>query len=182
MFTTSSFLIADTKTISLSVAITLILPPRWSMWRPIIFTLPGERVMQDKTASLSKDRIKLPFAASRGSEAVHYKYDHDTGEIQDVDIKPRIFGFTYDDNGTRQLSFLEDMAGDRALRKYHAAFQSVISRPVQISVNVRLHELDLAQLDLTRPVYLGQYGKYYAILKIQTSETDLCKVELLQLI
>lgn len=139
-------------------------------------------VMQDKTASLSKDRIKLPFAASRGSEAVHYKYDHDTGEIQDVDIKPRIFGFTYDDNGTRQLSFLEDMAGDRALRKYHAAFQSVISRPVQISVNVRLHELDLAQLDLTQPVYLGQYGKYYAILKIQTSETDLCKVELLQLI
>ena len=139
-------------------------------------------IMQDETASLSKDRIKLPFAASRGSEAIHYKYDHDTGEIEDVDIKPRVFGFTYDENGTRKLSFLEDMAGDQARWKYHGAFQSLIRKPVQISINVRLHELDLAQLDLTRPVYLGQYGKYYAILKIQTSETDLCKVELLQLI
>ena len=139
-------------------------------------------VMQDETASLLKDRIKLPFAASRGSEALHYKTDWNTGEVEEIDIKPRIFGFTYDDNGIRQLSFLEDMAGDRALWKYYNNFRFLISRPVQISVNVRLHELDLAQLDLTRPVYLGQYGKYYAILKIQTSETDLCKVELLQLL
>lgn len=138
-------------------------------------------VMQDETASLSRDMLKLPFAASRGSEALHYKYDREKGEIDDIDIKPRVFGFEYDAEGTRKLVFLEDMAGDRARMKYHEAFQSVIRKPVQISVNVRLHELDLAQLDLTRPVYLGQYGRYYAILKIQTSETDLCKVELLQL-
>ena len=139
-------------------------------------------VMEDETASPTRDMLKLPFAASRGSEAIHYKYDREKGEIDDIDIKPRVFGFTYNEDGTRKLVFLEDMAGDRAVRTYHSAFQSLLLNPVQISVNVRLHELDLAQLDLTRPVYLGQYGKYYAILKIQTSETDLCKVELLQLI
>lgn len=139
-------------------------------------------VMEDETASLTRDMLKLPFAASRGSEAIHYKYDREKGEIDDIDIKPRVFGFTYNEDGTRKLVFLEDMAGDRARKTYHGAFQSLIRKPVQISINVRLHELDLAHLDLTRPVYLGQYGKYYAILKIQTSETDLCKVELLQLI
>ena len=139
-------------------------------------------MMEDQTASIEKDWLKLPFAASRGNQAFHYRYDHEAGEIQDVDIKPRIFGYTYAADGTRGLVFPETLAGDRAVREYHHAFQSILRKPVTIDVNIRLHELDLAQLDLTRPVYLGQYGKYYAILKIQTSETDLCKVELLQLI
>ncbi len=143
-------------------------------------------VVEDQTAALEKDWLKLPFAASQGNQALHYRYDHDKGEIEDVDIKPRIFGYTYDisitPNGNRGLIFPETLAGDRAVKEYHSTFQSILRKPVTIEINVRLHELDLAQLDLTRPVYLGQYGQYYAILKIQTSDTDLCKVELLQLI
>lgn len=147
-------------------------------------------IMEDQTASETKELLKLPFAASIRNQAIHYRcfdvFPEAEGEeyyvgVEDIDIKPRIFGFTYNDSGTRGLIFPESLAGKWASSAYLETYQSLIRKPVQISVNIRLHEIDLAQLDLSRLVYLGQYGHYYAILKIQTSETDLCKVELLQL-
>lgn len=143
--------------------------------------------MEDQTASESKELLKLPFAASIRDQAIHYRcfdaWDKDGQyyiEVEDIDIKPRIFGFTYDGQ-TRVLIFPDSLSGKWATSAYLETYQNLIRKPVQISVNIRLHEIDLATLDTTRPVYLGQYGRYYAILKIQTSGTDLCKVELLQL-
>ena len=144
--------------------------------------------MEDQTANESKDLLKLPFAASIRNQAIHYRctdaWDDEDNyyvEVTDIDIKPRIFGFTYDAAGTRGLIFPDYLRGKFAVDAYLSKYQELIRKPVQISVNVRLHEVDLAQLDLSRPVYLAQYGHYYAVLKIQTSGTDLCKVELLQL-
>lgn len=144
-------------------------------------------VMEDQTAAESKELLKLPFAASIRNQAIHYRctnaYDNEGKyyvDVKEIDIKPRIFGFTYE-GGARGLTFPNSLSGKWAASAYLETYQSLIRKPVQISVNIRLHEIDLAQLDPTRPVYLGQFGQYYAILKIQTSETDLCKVELLQL-
>lgn len=144
--------------------------------------------MEDQTANESKDLLKLPFAASICNQAIHYRctdaWDNEGNyyvEVEDIDIKPRIFGFTYDAAGTRGLIFPDYLRGKFAVDAYLSKYQDLIRKPVQISVNVRLHEVDLAQLNLSRPVYLAQYGHYYAVLKIQTSSTDLCKVELLQL-
>lgn len=144
--------------------------------------------MEDQTANESKDLLKLPFAASIRDQAIHYRctdaWDNEGNyyvEVEDIDIKPRIFGFTYDAAGTRGLIFPDYLRGKFAVDAYLSKYQDLIRKPVQISVNIRLHEVDLAQLNLSRPVYLAQYGHYYAVLKIQTSSTDLCKVELLQL-
>lgn len=143
--------------------------------------------MEDQTASESRELLKLPFAASIRDQAIHYRcrdvFPEDGDyyiEVEDIDIKPRIFGFTYEGQ-TRGLIFPGSLSGKWAASAYLETYQSLIRKPVRITANIRLHEIDLAQLDLTRPVYLGQYGQYYAILKIQTSATDLCKVELLQL-
>lgn len=136
-------------------------------------------VVHDATINESRDLYKLPFAASRQSEALHYKV-LDDGTVEDVDISPRIFKVN-EDADTRSLYFSSDMYGPGLINAYYTKFQGALQKPVTLTLNIRLHEIDLAQLDLTRPVYLGQFGRYYAILKIQTSKTDLCKVELLQL-
>ena len=44
-----------------------------------------------------------------------------------------------------------------------------------------LTELDIKQFDETIPVYLAQYGHYYAVLEIKTSETGVSEVTLFQL-
>ena len=159
---------------------------KWAQANDIVFqeneTLQSDPVarlhVQDSTITEHRDLYKLPFAASLQSSADHYKVDGT--KVEDVNIEPRIFRVV-NKNGSKRLEFTEDLYGDGLIGARYARLQEVIRKPVRITVNIRLHEIDLAQLDLTRAVYLGQYGKYYAILKIQTSDTDLCKVELLQL-
>lgn len=136
-------------------------------------------VVEDTTLEESRDLYELPWAASMQSAAQHYKVKDD-GTLEDVDIEPRIFAVETGDKG-HTLRFKDDMHGSGLIAAHYQTLQEVVRKPVRITANIRLHEIDLAQLDLTRPVYLGQYGQYYAILKIQTSATDLCKVELLQL-
>lgn len=146
---------------------------------PLSFEPDARLMIEDATLPESRDLYKLPFGASMQGEAVHYKVTSDN-EVENVDISPRIFRLTEGESG-RVLEFNEDMYGEGLVAARYAKLQEVVRKPVRISVNVRLHELDLAQLDLTRPVYLSQYGHYYSILKIQTSDTDLCKLELLQI-
>lgn len=163
----------------------------WARSNDIVFAENDEA--DDPTASLhvsdatlaeSREWVKLPFAASRFSSAVHYKVGKDN-EVEDVDIEPRIMtlvsGKDAEGHSRSTLRFTDNLAGEGLAAAYYSELQEVIRKPVCLTLNVRLHELDLAQLDLVRPVYLRQYGQYYAILKIQTSRTDLCKVELLQI-
>ena len=145
---------------------------------PVGFEPNASLEIQDATLPEQRDFYELPFAASMQSEAPHYKVDG--AKAEDVNIEPRIFQIVNKD-GVRSLEFTESLYGKGLIDANYAEFQEVIRKPVKLTVNIRLHEIDLAQLDLTRAVYLEQYGKYYMILKIQTSGSDLCKVELLQL-
>lgn len=141
---------------------------------------PNARIeVADTTLAERRDYYKLPFAASMQSNAIHYKLKDDETEVEDVDIAPRIFRVVEGDSG-RRLEFTADLYGAGVVARY-GALQAAVRTPVVLTVNIRLHELDLAQLDLARVVYLGQFGQYYKILKVQTSDTDLCKVELLQI-
>lgn len=146
---------------------------------PISFDPNASLVVEDTTLAESRNLYELPWAASMQSAAQHYKVKDD-GTLEDVDMEPRIFATGVGTKGLT-LRFTDDMYGRGLMTAHYERLQEVVRKPVQIGVNIRLHEIDLATLDLTRPVYLGQYGKYYVILKIQTSATDLCKVELLQL-
>lgn len=145
--------------------------------------------VDDETITSSRDMFKLPFAASNGRVAEHYRvtseFDKETlvttYEVEDIEIKPRIFVWETDSSGNACLTFPDYLKSDALVAKYYGVFQEIVRKPVVINALIRLHEIDLAQLDLTRPVYLRQYGHYYFIMKIQTSDTDLCKVELLQI-
>lgn len=141
--------------------------------------------MQDATATGSKELLKLPFAASNGGNAVHYKEEWHVDEgywsAEDIEIKPRIFGIYQNSNHESLLRFSDNLGGKSAVKSNLKYYQSLIKKPVVISVNVCLSELDLKAFDPRIAVYLGQYGKYYAVSKIQTSKTDMCKVELIQL-
>lgn len=133
--------------------------------------------IQDETLKPSRDWASLDFAASVFDYAMHYKSTDEGATYEDVDIEPRFFKY---DRSNYSLQFTPDLYGEGLKAKY-AALQDALAHPVVIEAQVRLSEIDLATLDITRPVYLAQFGRYYHVLKVQTSDTDLCKVELLQL-
>ena len=134
--------------------------------------------VEDETNTESATRYQLPFVTTTGDEAIHYKALSATS-AERLKIDPHIFDVVEGTSG-RSLVFTENLTAEGIAQRY-TALQAAVRKPVQITTNIRLHELDIAELDLTRPIYLRQFGRYYTILKIQTSATDLCKVELLQL-
>lgn len=135
-------------------------------------------IVEDATIPESRKWFELPFAASKESTAVHYEVtaaEDGTLTVKDVDIEPRIF-----DVDLTRLVFRDYMQGQGLINARYGKLQNIARTPVVLSVSMRLHEVDLARLDLSCPVYLSQFGQYYGILKIQTG-SDLCKVELIQL-
>ena len=146
---------------------------------PLGFEAAAAIVINDSTLKSEREWSKLPFAASRFDIARHYerKGTGDDISYETIGIKPRIFKYNSD---KKSLQFTPDLYGEGLKAKY-ATLQAALEKPVIIEATARLTEIDLATLDLTRPVYLAQYGQYYHVLKVQTSENDMCKVELLQL-
>lgn len=146
-------------------------------------------VTLDDTLAESRDLYKLPFAASNGNVAEHYRVTSEFDEetlvttyaSEDVDIKPRVFTWATNASGEQYLTFPESLRGTGLISKYYDRYQSIIRKPVIIEAIVRLNELDLVDLDFTRPVYLAQTGQYYAIKTVQADDSDLCKVELIQI-
>lgn len=144
--------------------------------------------IEDETLEDSKDLYKLPFAASNEDVAEHYKVSSEFNEetletifsYEDIAIKPRVFEWRYS-FGANRLSFPERLKGNGLARGYYGRFQDTMRKPVAIEAIVKLNELDLVALDFTRPVYLAQTGQYYAIKTVQADDSDLCKVELIQI-
>lgn len=62
----------------------------------------------------------------------------------------------------------------------YVAYQKLIAEPRYIKESFYLKSSDIASLDLTVPIYLEQYGKYYAIMVLQYKSDDFSDVELLE--
>lgn len=57
----------------------------------------------------------------------------------------------------------------------------IMDNPILITENLMLNELDLRDIDYSRPVYLSKYGAYFAIVSISRDSKGICKCELLKL-
>jgi hypothetical protein len=67
------------------------------------------------------------------------------------------------------------------LSQYYPTLQAMLTNAVVIEEDMRLTAADLKELDFTRPIYLAQYGRYYALESVQSEAEDVCRVSLVQL-
>jgi hypothetical protein len=50
-----------------------------------------------------------------------------------------------------------------------------------ITEYINLSSIDLKNVQMNVPVYLGQHGAYFAIVTIVTKENDICEVKLVKM-
>ena len=50
-----------------------------------------------------------------------------------------------------------------------------------ITERLNLSDLDILDFDETKPVYLAQYGAYFAVLEIKTTSSGYCEVTMIEL-
>ena len=142
----------------------------------------GSIKVDDDTIELERDAVQLPFAASdmtrnRAKIKLYVYNDEDKPELQDVE--PRIL-VEKDVNGYSTGSF-DGLHWSTLISKYYQSYQDAVRKPVIITENIRLNELSLRDLNVAKPVYLRQYGKYYAVVEVKASSNGVCECKLLQL-
>ena len=97
-----------------------------------------------------------------------------SGDIYDV--------ANYNPTG-RWLEYMEAWNGfkDFEHNPSYAYLQEIMSSPIIITEMLRLTNLDLMNLDYSKPVYLGKYNSFFAIVSIQRDSKGKCKAELIKL-
>lgn len=135
--------------------------------------------VDDKTLDAWKDVVTLPFAATDtvdGLPSIPLYSFNEEGEMEiNSSLVPRILI----QEGTT-LKF-DGLQWNKLIQANWQAYQDIIRRPKIITEQIRLNAIDLKLIDMTIPVYISQYGSYFAILEIKTKNDDICDVQLLKI-
>ena len=139
--------------------------------------------VEDETIEMERIAIELPFAATdmslgRASIPLYdYSGSETIGEMNSVE--PRLL-IEVNNTGKSKASF-EGLKWETLLRKNYGTYQKIIRSPIVVSEKIEISDIELKELDVTIPVYLGQYGRYYAIISVRAENTGICECKLLQL-
>lgn len=137
--------------------------------------------VENRALDYERDAVSLPFSACDTLGGVAsiplYSYNDD-GELEyDSGMNPRIVLY---DSETRSGVFYP-LRWEELIRQHYASYQEVVRQPKVIKELVLLSAPELAVLDLLKPVYIRQYGSYFAIVNVKTKENNICEVELLKI-
>lgn len=150
----------------------------------------ADMTIDNKTLEYTQDVCTLPFAATDGNripiyewESKQYTFGRTTTTVQVATkykaCKDRIVNLTKSDTGYAALAFNIDLQGifDSKLEK----LRKTVANPHQITERFNLSDLEILNFDETKPVYLAQYGAYFAVLEIKTTSSGYCEVTMIEL-
>lgn len=150
----------------------------------------ADMTIDNKTLEYTQDVCTLPFAATDGNripiyewENHQYTFGRTTKTVQTPTkykaCKDRIVNLTKNDAGYAELAFNIDLQGifDSRLEK----LRKTVANPHQITERFNLSDLEILNFDETKPVYLAQYGAYFAVIEIKTTSSGYCEVTMIEL-
>ena len=143
----------------------------------------GYLVVENEALDAEADLMQLDFAGTETDEngtlrIPCYSVNPDAGSDpeQYEEVQPRLVALNGRVADFKTLSW-EKIGTTGA----YYAYQQIIRNPKVIKAKVLIDEIDLADLDLSVPVYSHVLGHYYAITKFTTKENGVAEAELLQL-
>lgn len=146
-------------------------------------TAEGYIEVDNKTLEREKDLVELPFTAGgdKGNYNLvpYFEYDDD-GQVDTADCGARLMKKTIKGSGEAELTFEGLNFNTLLTSEDYYEYSNLIRKPFVIKDNFRLTEFDLMNLDMTVPVYIQQYGAFFAIVEIQV-QSEISEVELLKL-
>ena len=142
----------------------------------------GNIIVGDDTLDYERDAVELPFAPSDdmlGYASIKlYEYnDEGVPELQDVEYRV----LREINMGGYSTGTFDGLHWSTLIANHYSTYQNAVKSPVVITERILLDELSLRDLDMSKPVYLRQYGKYYAIVEVKAPSDGVCECKLLQL-
>ena len=157
---------------------------RWKSDDTVKNNYNGVIRIPNETLELESTIFELPFAATDGDNIPLYVQGDGTTEEnakppQYKACKDRIMQYKTDDDGCIRLYF--NMALQNIIDAKHTVIRDALKEAKIITEKMRVRDVDLANFDETRPVYLAQYSAYFAVLEIRTDDNGLADVTMLKL-
>lgn len=142
----------------------------------------GALQVLDYTLDSERDILTLPFAGTDMAGGIAsiklYRYDSDGKPFLEK-VEPRVLLYT-DDTNVLKGTF-DELDFSSLINFYYKSYSEVIYMPKIITEKIEISDIELKNLDMTIPVYLAQYGRYYAIISVKAEDTGICECKLLQL-
>lgn len=147
--------------------------------------------IDNKTLEYTQDVCTLPFAATDGNRIPIYEWESAQSHFGSSGTtitrqvatkykacKERIVNLT-NNAGYAELAFNIDLQDifDNKLKK----LRKTVANPHQITERFNLSDLEILNFDETKPVYLAQYGAYFAVLEVKTTSSGYCEVTMIEL-
>lgn len=163
----------------------------------------GDLKINNETLEVEKVMYEFPFAATDGNSVPMYKVEFDKstkdgsafgdkrgeGKKDEIDktkepsytaCKDRILRLRADGEGLAAAYFdinMQDILDD----KYKDVART-LQQPKVIKEKILMRDIELLNFDETIPVYLAQYGAYFAVTEIRSSSNGIAEVTMLQLV
>lgn len=151
----------------------------------------ADMTVDNKTLEYTQDVCTLPFAATDGNHIPIYEWESVTVSIRNGNnittqratkykaCKDRIVNLVKNNDGYAALAFNIDLQSifDKKLEK----LRKTVANPHQITERFNLSDLEILNFDETKPVYLAQYGAYFAVLEIKTTSSGYSEVTMIEL-
>lgn len=155
----------------------------------------GDLRVDNETLEREQTKFELPFAATNGDQIILLETDGSTGTFMGggsqtattqstgtssrVDVEPRLMGVVRDAEGKAQLTFNIDLQG--ILDGKYARYAGIIARPYVVTERFYLRDMDILRFDESVPVYLAQYGAYFAVLQLNVSADGYTEAEMIKI-
>lgn len=146
---------------------------RWAEDDTVIGDYDAYMPTDSNVLALDNDLITLNFAPSDNRIAV-WRQD-DEGGYEWEDVEPRILI-----KAGNIISF-GTLKGRDVIDTQYKTYANIIRHPKTIKASFNLTTIDLLQYDPSVPIYVKQWGHYYAVIKLTTKDNGKADAELLQL-
>ena len=165
---------------------------KWKEDETVTGNYDGDILIENGRLDESRDIFELPFAASDADIIPIYdmtveKRTKDNGYEEYVnkkefkrDVEPRIMNIVTEDDGDIHLEFNMDL--QKIIDEKYGIITSSLRNPKIIKDAFTLSDIEIMEFDETRPVYLAQYGAYFAVTEIQVNEDGTSDVTMFQLV
>lgn len=155
---------------------------RWKEDGTVTGSYDGDLQIGNDTLELERDVITFPFAATDGNNIPMYEMKTESDGTVSYDYKAckdRVLRLADDGNGKAVGVFDIDMQS--ILEEKYQELTRTLQDVKVLRERVVLSDAEIQQFDETKPVYLSQYGRYFAVLEIKSDGTGTSEVTLLQL-
>jgi hypothetical protein len=155
---------------------------RWKDDDTVSGSYDGSIDVADETLPVERNVMEFPFAATDGNNVPMYTSEEKNGTVQRKykAVQPRVLTLIEGETSKAEAMFTLDMT--RILADKYGDLAASLRKPSVITETIRINDVELSQVDETKPILLKQHGAYFALLELSVKGNGTAEAKLLRIV